>query len=184
MGSMETPASPRDRAQSFLAAFIAAPNDADIEIRTGHSEAGQPAVFISIDGKMYVAGGRFGLGFDSELTDILEIYDPATNAWTTGPPMPSGVRSGMASIVVNNCLYAIGGEWDRSMPSGVFPQNEAYDAARESWRVLEPMVTPVHGLTGAALANGRILIPGGSLTNGVSEVSTKLQTFRADLDCR
>jgi N-acetylneuraminic acid mutarotase len=138
----------------------------------------------AIDGKMYVAGGRFGPGFNSELTDILEIYDPATNAWTTGPPMPSGVRSGMASIVVNNCLYAIGGEWDRAVPSGVFPQNEAYDAARGSWRVLEPMVTPVHGLTGAALANGRILIPGGSLTNGVSEVSTKLQTFRADLDCR
>ena len=71
-----------------------------------------------------------------------------------------------------------------AVPSGVFPQNEAYDATRGSWRVLEPMVTPVHGLTGAALANGQILIPGGSLTNGVSDVSTKLQRFRADLDCR
>ena len=104
---------------------------------------------------MYVAGGRFGPGFDSELTDILEIYSFGHERLDTGPPMPSGVRSGMTSIVVNNCLYAIGGEWDRSVPSGVFPQNEAYDAARGTWRVLEPMVAPVHGLTGAGLGNGR-----------------------------
>ncbi len=45
------------------------------------------------------------------------------------------------------------------------------------------MPTPVHGLTGAALVDGWIYIPGGAVTNGVDEVTTKLQRYRAALDC-
>lgn len=33
-----------------------------------------------IDGKVYVAGGRFGGNVGSEMTSIVEVYDPATNA--------------------------------------------------------------------------------------------------------
>ena len=137
----------------------------------------------AIGGKLYVAGGRFGPGFNSELTDVVEVYDPATNSWSTGTPMPR-VRSGMASVVANGCLYAIGGEWDRTSPSGVFPDNDAYDPIRATWHRLEPMPTPAHGLTGAALVDGWIYIPGGAITQGVDQVTQKLQLYRAELDCR
>src|SRR5207249_11539141 len=58
----------------------------------------------AIDGKVYVAGGRFGAGFNSERTAALEIYDPATNAWTTGAPLPTP-RGGVAGVEANGCLY-------------------------------------------------------------------------------
>ncbi len=86
----------------------------------------------AIGGKLYVAGGRFGPGFNSELTDVVEVYDPASGTWLAGTPMPR-VRSGMASVVANGCLYAIGGEWDRTSPRGVFPDNDAYDPSRAVW---------------------------------------------------
>lgn len=150
----------------------------DLPTQRNHVTAG------AIGGKLYIAGGRFGPGNNSELTDVLEIYDPAANTWTSGPSMPE-VRSGMAAAVVNDCLYAIGGEWDRSAPSGVFPQNEAFDPGSGVWHVLEPMVRPVHGLTGTGVLNDKIYIPGGALTNGLTlAVSTALQTFQTSLSCR
>src|SRR5215212_9888809 len=63
----------------------------------------------TIDGRLYVAGGRFGGGVGSEMTDIMEIYDPRQNTWTSGAPMLSP-RAGVAAVAANGCLYAIGGE--------------------------------------------------------------------------
>ncbi|KAH6940664.1 hypothetical protein HPB50_004083 [Hyalomma asiaticum] len=45
-----------------------------------------------LDGKIYALGGYDG----QEYLSTVEVYDPATNVWTTGPPMPS-CKSGQAS---------------------------------------------------------------------------------------
>ena len=80
----------------------------------------------AIDGKLYVAGGRFGGGFRSEITAVLEMYDPATNKWSTKRPM-SEARSGNNGIAVNGCFHTFGGEHPTAGPSGVFPHHEVYD---------------------------------------------------------
>ena len=49
-------------------------------------------VVAGADGRIFAIGGvdpRF-------LLNVVEIYDPRTNAWTTGAPMPTGVN-GMAA---------------------------------------------------------------------------------------
>ena len=56
-----------------------------------------------------MAGGRFGGGVGSEMTDILEIYDPATESWTRGASLLAP-RAGVTAAVANGCLYLIGGE--------------------------------------------------------------------------
>ena len=38
-----------------------------------------------INGRLYVAGGRDA---SNTILDTLYIYDPATNTWSKGPPMP------------------------------------------------------------------------------------------------
>ena len=43
----------------------------------------------AMDGLVYVAGGRFGGGVGSEMTAALEVYDPATNAWSVRAPLPA-----------------------------------------------------------------------------------------------
>lgn len=138
----------------------------------------------AINGKLYVAGGRFGGGVGSEMTDILEIYDPATGTWSSGASMLAP-RAGVASTVANGCLYLIGGEGNTADPRGVFDRNELYDPGTDSWRGLEPLPIPMHGLTGAAFLDGWIHVPGGATHAGVSgnDVTTAHQVYRADQIC-
>ncbi len=54
--------------------------------------------------------------------DLLEAYDPGTDAWTTKAPMPTG-RDGLGVGAINGILYAVGGHSDGPVPSpaeGVF----------------------------------------------------------------
>lgn len=74
---------------------------------------------VAIERKVYVAGGRFGGGFNSEKTAALEIYDPATNRWTAGAPLPAP-RGGVAGVSANGCVYVVGGEGNTNDPRGLF----------------------------------------------------------------
>jgi N-acetylneuraminic acid mutarotase len=138
----------------------------------------------AIDGRLYVAGGRFGGGVGSEMTDILEIYDPRTNAWTSGAPLLAP-RAGVAAAVLNGCLFLLGGEGNDADPRGVFEQNEVYDPGTNSWRSLAPIPLPVHGLTYAGVLDGSLYLASGATRRGVSgqDVSMKLQGFRTDMSC-
>jgi N-acetylneuraminic acid mutarotase len=136
----------------------------------------------AIGGKVYVAGGRFGAGVGSEMTAVLEVYDPATGAWTPAAPLPAP-RAGVTAIAAAGCLYIIGGEGNDADPRGIFAENEAYDPATDTWSVLTPMPTPTHGLTGAALINGQIYIPGGATTRGGNTGSVHNQVYQPERTC-
>jgi N-acetylneuraminic acid mutarotase len=133
---------------------------------------------VAIDGLVYVVGGRFGAGFNSEMTDVLEIFDPGTNIWTAGASMPT-VRGGLNAVAANGCLHVFGGEGS----NGVFAEHELYDPAAGSWRSLDPMPTPVHGVTGAAFLDGLIYLPGGGTAVGGSSGSTLHQVVTAPMSC-
>lgn len=49
---LATPADPIIRTMAFLEEYLAAPNDADVEIRLG-SMSGEPSIGISINGSMH-----------------------------------------------------------------------------------------------------------------------------------
>jgi N-acetylneuraminic acid mutarotase len=138
----------------------------------------------AVGGKIVVAGGRFGGGVGSEMTDIVEIYDPATGTWSRGTSMLKP-RAGMASVTSRGCMYAIGGEGNDSDPRGIFEENEMFNPLTNEWVRLEPMLLPTHGLTGAAAINGSVYIPGGAIERGVSgpDVSMKLQVYKAETFC-
>ncbi|MBI2907921.1 MAG: kelch-like protein [Chloroflexi bacterium] len=138
----------------------------------------------AIHGKVYVVGGRFGGGFQSEVTDVLEVFDPATNTWTSRAPMPTK-RGGVNGIAANGCLYVWGGEGqNEDHPLGVFAEHEVYNPVTDTWRSLSPMPVPVHGVTGAAFIDGWVHVPGGGTAYGGSSGSTINQVFRPELACR
>jgi N-acetylneuraminic acid mutarotase len=119
----------------------------------------------AVAGKLYVAGGREG----GNLTlAVLEEYDPATRQWTRKADMPTG-RSGIAGAVVNGLFYVFGGEGNRNHPLGVFEENEAHDPVTNTWRSLQPMPTPRHGINAAVIGN-RIYLPGGATVQGFGAV--------------
>jgi len=112
----------------------------------------------AVAGQLVIAGGRdTRIGAHVPRTDV---FDPATGAWREGAPMPTS-RGGAAAAVSGARLYVIGGEGDRSQPTGVFPQVEVYDMACDAWHVLDEMPLPVHG-TGAAVIGDWLYVPGGA----------------------
>jgi N-acetylneuraminic acid mutarotase len=132
----------------------------------------------AINGQVYVVGGRLGGGFGDPMTNIVEVFDPATNRWRTNAPMPT-TRGGINGIVVNGCLFVWGGEGPigSANPNGIFNQMEMYVAAMDRWFRLEPLPTAVHGVTGAAFVNGWIHAPGGGTSTGGSSGSVIHQVF-------
>jgi subtilisin family serine protease/N-acetylneuraminic acid mutarotase len=62
-----------------------------------------------INGKVYVAGGFIGTTSPWPITGALQIYDVATNSWSSGPAMPIP-RGGGAGGVTGGKLYVADGQ--------------------------------------------------------------------------
>jgi N-acetylneuraminic acid mutarotase len=115
---------------------------------------------VIFNGKIYNIAG-FNLGGQSTTT---RIYDIATNAWTTGAPIPEpNGLSDQATALDNGIIYVAGG-FDGIGATNVL---RAYDIATDTWSTLAPMPTGVY-LPGFGIINGKLYIASGN--NGVSEV--------------
>jgi hypothetical protein len=78
MPEMTLPSSPLQRVQTFLAAYRAADNDADLDVRIGVMEDGAPAVMLSINGTNH--------GFTAdEARRLAKIAEDGMNAWPNDP---------------------------------------------------------------------------------------------------
>jgi len=110
-------------------------------------------------GKIYVIGGYNGLAEDN----AVQIYDPATDTWSSGALMPTR-RSNLVSGVCGPRIYAIGGD------DGVnfLTSNEAYDPFTDTWIVPQPSKpTATAGLASQFVYTGTdIYAIAGSLQNG------------------
>jgi hypothetical protein len=132
-----------------------------------------------LDGKLYVIGGTVGSCFPggwASNVPMNEVYDIATDTWSTGAPMPTA-RSGVAAAVLDNKIYVIGGEGWVDESGGVFRTNEAYDPKSNSWIEMAPMPTARHGFAKGVLDGKLYAVSGVSLMHmfsvvAVSEVYT------------
>jgi N-acetylneuraminic acid mutarotase len=116
-----------------------------------------------VDGTFYVLGGR--ANGQANVKGTVFAYDLSAGTWSTRSPMPTP-RGGVATAAVGDTIYVMGGEGNPAPDSqGVFGDNEAYDTASDTWKVLAPMLTPRHG-TGAAAVGSTIYVPGGGTQQG------------------
>ena len=89
-------------------------------------------------------------------------------------------RNGLA---VDGCFHTFGGEHPSAGPSGVFPDHVVYNPSTDKWTRLPDMPIPVHGVTGLALVNGWIHLPGGGLRMGGSSGAKQHQVVRPEMRC-
>jgi N-acetylneuraminic acid mutarotase len=82
-----------------------------------------------VDGKLYLFGGLGG-GAEGKV----QIYDPATNHWTAGAPMPFAAGSS-SSAVIGNKVYVAGG----IVGSSTTTQAARYTPATDTWQAIAPM---------------------------------------------
>lgn len=115
-----------------------------------------------VNGKIYVIGGRLASAFEStgSNTDVVEVYDPGTNAWgAAGLRMPTA-RSSMAFATFGNRILIAGGEIvDRHMFAAIRAV-EAYDPATNQWMELPTMPSARQGVS-AAVIGDRLYVIGG-----------------------
>lgn len=123
-----------------------------------------------VDGKIYVMGGLLNdvdpLLHSPVASNATLIYDPATDKWSEGPSMPTGVY-GYASAIVDNKIYVIGGTPTDSNPN--FPPrsplhfNQIYNTETDTWTfgADPPFGGGTAGATTGMMAAKRIYLFGG-----------------------
>ncbi len=137
----------------------------------------------ALGGRIYIVGGRFEGGANSPQSDVVEIFDPVTNAWSRGAPMPRP-RGGINAVEAYGCLHVFGGEGNSERPDGVYPDHDVYNPITNTWMRLGQLPIAVHGVTGAAFLNGLIYLPGGGTMIGGSSGSLHHQVYRPGMVCR
>src|SRR5437870_5637376 len=139
----------------------------------------------AVNGKIYVIGGRVGGAFitsGSSNVDVVEEYDPATDAWGSARAKMPSARSAMASGAHAGRIYVTGGEGQDSQMMYTFRALEAYDPSSNSWTVLPSMPVSRHGLAGAVVGNRLHMVSGDvqSAGTGVQVHSDSHDAFEFD----
>ncbi len=116
--------------------------------------ARQEVAVAELDGRIYVLGGIDGT--PSFLASV-EIYDPATDSWSSGPALPVPLHHTTASVV-DGKLYAIGG-WSDFFATPLDVVFEL-DPQQGSWVTRSSMPT-ARGSPAAAVLDGKIYVAGG-----------------------
>jgi N-acetylneuraminic acid mutarotase len=127
------------------------------------------AVGAAVNGRIYVIGGRAGGAFitgPSSNIDVVEEYDPATDAWSFKTRAPTA-RSAMAAAVLDSRIYISGGEFQDARMMATFRAFEAYDPAKNAWSTLPSMPTSRHGLA-AGVEGRRIHMVSGDVQSALS----------------
>jgi len=118
-----------------------------------------------LDGKLYAIGGMVGSCFPSgwaSNVSMNEVYDIATDTWSTSAPMPTA-RSGIGAAVIDGKIYVIGGEGWVDESGRVVRTNEAYDPKSDRWVEETPMPIARHGFAKGVLDSKIYVVSGVSL---------------------
>ncbi|MFO0560935.1 MAG: hypothetical protein U0269_23150 [Polyangiales bacterium] len=108
------------------------------------------------DGRIMVAGGNRGYIFGA-LSALNEIYNPATNAWTTGAPQPTLVHWNLAGLRSDGRVVITGG----ATASGLSNLTHVYDPALDRWAVGTPNVQVHYAGYMARTPDGRLYVLAG-----------------------
>ncbi len=112
-----------------------------------------------VNGKIYVMGGAIGPETPENMSNKLEIFDPATNAWST--PVTTGTftpRNNLCACVIDGKIYTFGG-FDASNDVNTF---EVFDPATNAWSSPKTTGTFIpHGAFTAHVIDGKIYTFGG-----------------------
>ncbi len=122
----------------------------------------QLGVVLGPDSRIYAIGGQDRVPPPFLGITNVEIFDPATNSWSFGAPMPTP-RYNLGIATTGGLIYAIGG-YNTVNTNAV----EVYNPKTDTWTELPAMPTPRNNLAAVA-AGGRIYAIGGNLS-GASPV--------------
>jgi N-acetylneuraminic acid mutarotase len=106
----------------------------------------------SYEGKVYCIGGitDYSSSAGYSMTDINEVYDPATDTWSEKASLPTARRWGIATVVGSK-IYVFGGNPDKQM--------QVYNTETDSWTTMSLVPTAVtKSISGSVLLDNKVLV--------------------------
>lgn len=148
----------------LLATFtpVAEAQDSTAGWHTLTPAAGEPIhrhenAYVRVDDKFYLIGGR-GIR-------PVQIYDPATNTWTTGAPPPLSMHHFQA-VAFKGKVYVIGAFTGQYPDEEPIPNVYIYNPKNDTWtKGAKIPADRRRGAAGAVAYNGKIYLIGG-IRNG------------------
>ncbi len=114
----------------------------------------------ALNGKVYAAGGFVDDGSTHLVLDEVDVYDPATDAWTQAAPLPVPLR-GLVLVAAAGKLVAAGGTTNGTSPSDPTNATWVYDPAQDRWTAGSPMPEARIWASGVAIG-GSVEVWGGT----------------------
>jgi len=125
----------------------------------------QGAAIAVVQEKIYVIGGRKGAGASGTVTNVVEVYDPSEDYWSSIQTMQEG-RTGSQAAVVDGRIYVIGGAVEGEAKGSI----EIYDPATDIWVIMVlSLQEPRTGICVASLGS-RIYVFGGSTNQSLEGI--------------
>ena len=131
---------------------------------------------IAVDGKLHVFGGRW-TGFAGTSVTMHDVYDPATDKWTSAAPLPAPRSEGAVAYYRGLILY-FGGDCNDPKAAGAFDDLQAYDPTTDSWKPLAKAPIGLHGQGAAVVADAVYFIGGGMSCAAAPTISKSVLAFR------
>jgi N-acetylneuraminic acid mutarotase len=129
------------------------------------------------DGKIYALNGRTGSAFVNmaAITDLVEMYDPAEDAWTLVGRAPTD-RGDVNGATYKNHIYIAGGEYETTKVKEAFWAFQAYDAVTNTWETLPHVAITRHGFAAAFIGNVLHVVGGSFQSDGLPGVYSPTAT--------
>jgi N-acetylneuraminic acid mutarotase len=118
----------------------------------------------SVNGKIYVMGGTNAP--NTSALQVVEIYDPVTNTWETGPEMPVRVMHASAEVV-DGKIYLIGGQSYQDGPG--LDNIIIFDLNEQTWTVHGGILPHGFILHATTVYNNKIYISGGASSVSIAQ---------------
>jgi N-acetylneuraminic acid mutarotase len=145
----------------------------------------QGVAIATCQNKIYVIGGWNSTDPNTGIAITLgtnEMYEPATDTWTTKASMPLPTAF-MGANEVDGKIYVISGMADIAKPT-LSSSNWVYDPLRNSWSTVASIPTPIFSYA-SAVVGSKIYIVGGdggkslavSNLNQIYDTETNIWTF-------
>lgn len=127
----------------------------------GTARSGHTATLLS-DGRVLVVGGEDA---DRNMIASVELWDPATSAFTPGPALPQPRGGHTATLLADGRVLVVGGGRANPIgaPSGQDVRRDAliFDPGSARWLPAGETATPRHFHTATLLDDGSVLVVGG-----------------------
>jgi N-acetylneuraminic acid mutarotase len=132
--------------------------------RTGdlaHPRIGASAAVLD-DGRVVVVGGVESSEAAPFEQASAEVYDPRSGRWSPAGSLAIA-RSGFSLVALSDGGALVAGGFGGASDGGRLKTVERFDPRSGTWSAGESLPSPVAGASGVRLADGRVLLAGGSV---------------------